>query len=127
MDSLDPDKLALVRERVKSFPLSAQRKAPRHKPGEKFLRGPIPMRWVNCAAQLPGKALHVGIILWHLAGLKHQAGTVTLSSAPLEAMGIKRTTGYRALAVLETAGLISVKRRPGCAPVVTLLDGTVDT
>ncbi len=26
-----------------------------------FLKGPIPMNWLECAGKLPGKALHVAI------------------------------------------------------------------
>jgi DNA-binding MarR family transcriptional regulator len=121
MDSLDPDKLALARGQGKPLQPRAQRKAPRHKPGEKFLKGPISMNWLNQAARLPGKALHVGIALWHLAGLSRQAGTVSLSATVLRDMGISRTTGYRALAALEKAGLVRVERQSGRLPRVTLL------
>jgi DNA-binding MarR family transcriptional regulator len=121
MDRFNPDQLALARGPVKPLPLAAQRKAPRHQPGEKFLKGPIPMNWLNRAAGLPGKALHVGIALWHLAGLTRHVSTVSLSATVLRDMGISRTTGYRALAALEEAGLVRVERQPGRLSRVTIL------
>lgn len=38
-------------------------------PGKTFLKGPIPLPWLQGAARLPGKALHVGVVLWFLSGL----------------------------------------------------------
>jgi hypothetical protein len=34
------------------------RRPPRHRRGERFLKGPIPWPWISAAAALPGKALH---------------------------------------------------------------------
>ena len=31
---------------------------------EPFIAGPLPLEWINHAASLPGKALHVGLALW---------------------------------------------------------------
>ncbi len=118
MDTPEPDQLRL-RGRPQLL-LSPGCKAPRHWPGDKFLKGPVPMNWLNAAARLPGKALHMGIAVWHLSGLNRSARTVTLTTTVLREMGIRRTTGYRALAALEQAGLVSVVRQPGRAPVVTL-------
>jgi hypothetical protein len=118
MDAFDPKKLAYRRE-VKQLPKA---KPPRPGPGEKFLMGPIPWSWLSKAARLKGHALHVGIALWFLAGLKKR-GTVTLSSSVLKDLGVSRFSGYRALQALESAGLISVDRHIGRNPVVTILDG----
>lgn len=66
-----------------------RRKSQRFGPGQKFLRGPIPWDWLSGAARLPGKALQVGLAIWHLAGLKN-AMTVELSRVPLESLGVTR-------------------------------------
>ena len=98
-------------------------KAPRHKTGEHFLRGPIPMDWL-CAASIAtgyGSGFKVAIALWYLSGLNHQASTVKLSGSVQRKMGIKRHAGYRGLVALESAGLVSVDRHPGRSPVVTIL------
>lgn len=117
MDAFDPKKLAYRRE-VKRSPKA---KPPRPGPGEKFLKGPILWSWIAKAARLKGHALHVGMALWFLAGIKRD-GTITLSGSVLEDLGVSRHSGYRALHALESAGLISVDRHTGRNPMVTILD-----
>jgi hypothetical protein len=34
----------------------------------RFLRGPVPLEWLQQAAQLPGRAFHAGVALWFLEG-----------------------------------------------------------
>jgi hypothetical protein len=36
---------------------------------ERFLKGPVPLAWLQAAARLPGRSLHVGMVLWYVAGL----------------------------------------------------------
>lgn len=88
-----------------------------------FLKGPIPLAWLNRAGQLPGKTLHVGVVLWYLGGLTKSA-TVRLGGKALTALGVSRDAKYDAVKRLREAGLISVEQRPGQAPLVTLL--TID-
>jgi len=118
MEALDPKKLTFHRE-VKRPPKA---KLPRPGPGEKFLKGPIPWLWLSKGAILKGQALHVGIALWFLAGIK-RSQTVALSNSVLQDLGVSRFSGYRALHTLESAGLISVNRHTGRNPVVKILDG----
>lgn len=103
-------------------------KAPRHKKGEHFLRGPIPMEWVYLASTASGNGcgFNVAMALWYLSGLNHQSSTVKLSGKVLRKMGIQRHAGYRGLNALESAGLVSVERHPGRSPVVTLLNTVAD-
>jgi hypothetical protein len=93
---------------------------PRHKHGEKFLKGPIPENWLAQAAQQPGKAFHVAIAIWFRAGIARKRKT-ELSQKTLRGWGIKRNSAYRALAALEKVNLISVERHRGRNPVVTIL------
>ena len=108
-----------IRDSDQSF--SAKKKLPRHKPGEKFLKGPIPLVWLEAAAKLPGKALHVGIEIWFWAGIKGPEG-IKLSTASLIKFGVERHSAYRAVNALENAGLISVIRHKGRKPIVSLID-----
>lgn len=97
-------------------------KIPRHKVGQKFLKGPIPLDWLSLAAIQPGKTLHVAIALWFWVGLRKSC-QVGLSMAWLEkTFGMNRYAGYRGLATLERAGLISVVRHQGRKSLVTLLE-----
>ncbi len=86
---------------------------------KRFLKGPIPLNWLAKAAQQSGKALHAGIALWWLKGLK-RSWKVALSQSILNLFGVSRYSGYRGLTKLEKAGLLSVVRHPGRNPIVTL-------
>ena len=94
------------------------RRLPHHRPGELFVKGPIPWAWLTQAARLPGKALHVAIVIWFLAGMRRKR-EILMASKYLELAGVKRHSAYRGLQHLEAAGLISVERRRGRSPVIT--------
>jgi hypothetical protein len=94
---------------------------PRHKAGELFLRGPIPWRWVQAAARLPGRALAVGCVLWHLIGLR-KCHMVRLSPSKTRSLGLSPRVARRGLKALEEAGLVAVDRHRGRSPDVTVLD-----
>ena len=88
--------------------------------GAGFIKGPLPLPWMQCAAQLPGKTLQVALALWYLAGLQ-KTRTVRLATKSLSLMGVSRDAKYDGLARLAQEGLVSVEQKPGHAPVVTLL------
>jgi hypothetical protein len=122
MPRIDIEKIRLKTPTPTFTNAQDQNALPRVGKGETFLKGPIPMRWLNHAASLPGKALHVGIIAWFLAGIEGKA-TIRFSQARLREMGILRNAGYRALDALENAGLVKVERKAGRLPIVTILSG----
>ncbi len=105
-------------------PLVSTGKAPRHQPGEHFLRGPIPMKWLSAASSASGRGsgLKVALAIWYLSGLNGQSHTVKLQTAALRNLGVDRHAAYRGLKALEEAGLVRVQRHPGRTPVVTLLE-----
>ncbi len=96
-----------------------QLSVPLHRGGELFVRGPIPWAWLTAAARLPGRALHVGIVLWLESGFRTSA-VVALSQQRLRDLGVDRYAGYRGLSRLEQADLVDVQRHPGRLSVVTL-------
>ena len=100
------------------IPAGREKRPPRHKPGEKFLKGPIPWRWVEVAASLRGKALAVGLVVWREAGCRNER-SVPLN---LSSLGLPRRTAQRALQALEAAGLVVVEHRKGRPARVTLCD-----
>lgn len=85
-----------------------------------FIKGPLPLDWMQRAACLPGKTLQVALTLWYLAGLQ-KTRTVRLGSKQLAAMGVSRDAKAEALARLADAALVLVDQQPGQAPMVTLL------
>ena len=101
---------------------------PRPKPSKShwiagpFLKGPIPMNWLSVAAKLRGKApLAVALAVWFEAG-RRRSKVVRLTSAVLNRFSVNRKAKYTALAVLEKAGLIRVRREARKNPVVTIID-----
>ncbi len=94
----------------------------RRAPSKLFLRGPVTWAWIERAAVLPGKALHVALVVQLLVGMCKEK-RVRLGPKYLKQMGVSRHAGYRALAELEKAGLVSVNRCRGKSPEVTAVDG----
>lgn len=82
---------------------------------ELFIRGPIPIPWVEKVAKLPGKALALAVGLWWLHGMA-KGGEVTVSRKMLERLNISRDAAADGLLRLEKAGLIRVTRAPGNRP-----------
>jgi hypothetical protein len=95
---------------------------PRHKPGEKFLKGPIPLNWLGMAAAQPGKALHVGLAIWFWAGVRRSRQVPFRMLWLKTTLGVDRCSAYRGLDALERVGLVSVIRHRGRKSLVTLLD-----
>ena len=85
-----------------------------------FLKGPIPMAWLNEAAKLPGKALNLGIAIWWLAGMS-KTTAFKLTGKALDQLDISRDAASSALKRLEAQGLIRVQRLPGQRPTVEIL------
>ncbi len=80
----------------------------------------IPLSWIQQASRLPGKSLHVGIVLWYLAGVSKSL-TVKLTRSWLRRFGLHPETGRRGLRALERAKLVHVERSGKKSPRVTLL------
>ena len=122
---MDVDKLRLPES---GWPFHAPEKPTRRQRQPKeFLRGPVPIAWLARAGSLRGKALEVALAIWFRVGCGGKRSDVRLSAQTLARFGVGRKAGYRALAVLESAGLISVRRRRGASPLVTVLDVADDT
>lgn len=100
-----------------------KKRAPKHSKGELFLCGPVPWNWLSTAAQTCGKgsALQVGLAIWFLSGLNDKSATVKLTNKTLHSLGVKRNAGYRGLQTLEDNKLVSVIRKRGASPIVTIL------
>ena len=80
----------------------------------------IPLPWIQQAFRLPGKSLHVGIVLWYLAGVSKSL-TVKWTRSWLRRFGLHHETGRRGLHALEKTKLVVVKRSGKKSPCVTLL------
>lgn len=118
MEALTQDRFQLSDSDLQS--LAGRKRLPRHRRGERFLRGPIPWSWIAVAMKLPGRAWHVGTIVWFLAGLQ-KSSVVSIQYGLAKGAGLDRQVVRRGLRQLELAGLVLVERKPGRCPVVTLL------
>lgn len=104
------------------LPRERRHRVPRHKPGERFLRGPIPLDWLIAAGRLTGRALHVALAIWYQAGRQRKGEVGFSARLPADLFEMDRSTATRALRDLERAGLVQVTWAPGRAPRVRLLD-----
>ena len=80
----------------------------------------VPMTWVErLAPQRSAAAWAIAMRLLHL-DWKSAGQPVVLGNAALRELGVGPEGKKSGLAILEGLGLVSVKRRPGCAPRATL-------
>ena len=85
-----------------------------------FLRGPIPMDWLSKAANLSGKTLHLANALWWLKGMD-KTQPFKLTQKALDLMHVSRDAASDGLGRLEKSGLITVERKAGQRPTITIL------
>ncbi len=85
-----------------------------------FIKGPVPVAWLAAAAKLPGKALNVGLAIHWLAGMS--AGKpFKMTRRSQELFALSDDAARDGLQRLEGAGLITVLRRPGQRPLISIL------
>jgi hypothetical protein len=95
----------------REVPTSVSRRAKQHHQ-EPFVRGPIPTRLIRAVWALPGRPV---MVLWAIYYRLALTGDpwVTLPERVMAEFVFDRATKSRALAEMERAGLIQVKRTPG--------------
>ena len=104
----------------KNRPLNVQKNCGDYQTGKKFIKGPISLKWISKAARLPGKALHVALVLKFLEGVTRKQ-KIPLSNRILKIFGVDRYAKARSLKELEKANLIVVTRKRGRSPIVKIL------
>jgi hypothetical protein len=119
-DSFDVDRFRLTVQEV-DLPNDPPVSHPRKKRA-RFLRGPVPWEWICKAMTLGRGPLALGMVLWHLRGLK-RSDSFRLPPSATQCVG-DRITVYRSLRALERAGLVHVERHQGRGPTVSLIDRT---
>jgi hypothetical protein len=85
-----------------------------------YIKGPIPIKWLDKAAKLPGKALNVALALWWLYGMAKRK-PFKLTQQALDFMHVGRDAVGDGLTRLEQAGLIQVERKPGQRPAISII------
>ena len=117
-DSWDVNRLRLP-EGIVGNPTPSKR-PPRHRPGEAFIKGPVPYSWMAAACRLPGSGLHVASTYWYLCH-RYQGPNRYGLDALARSLEISDDTVRRALHSAEEAGLLSVVREPGCKLAVSII------
>ena len=97
--------------------LSEGKTVSNHRP----LYGPIPWAWLLPALRLSGPALQVAMACWIMVGWERSAEFELGLSAWAE-LGLSRFSAGRGLECLRGSGLVSVARRSGRSPSVSILD-----
>ncbi len=101
--------------------LSTRRRPPRHRSGDPFIKGPIPYAWIASASRLPGAGLRVAMACRFLCCRFRRPNRWGLG-AIARGLEISSDSARRGLHAAELAGLLAVKREPGCKLAVAVLD-----
>ena len=90
------------------------------RPLQPFIHMNVYLDWVTRVTRIGGKAPSVAFALLFLAGVK-KADRFSLTSKVNEIACCERKALYRALAQMESEGLIAISRRQGRKPIVQLI------
>ena len=87
--------------------------------GGRFIKGPIPLDWIEVAIPLGRKAINVAMAIWYCYGFKHET-EIKLTPTKLKPFRVTTETARTILHKFEAAGLVSVDRKQGRSPLVTI-------
>jgi hypothetical protein len=87
----------------------------------KFIKGPIPLAWLDGVLLMGGRALNVALAIWYQVGLR-KSKTITLPRTTTKLFRVTRHNVWRALKRMEEARMIFVLRRKGKLSHITILD-----
>jgi len=89
-----------------------------------FLKGPVSFDWLRKAACLPGKSLHVAILIWFHYQLTKKTWFY-LQTKFLKEFQISRRCLYSSLRALERAHLIETERNPGKKILIRVVNSKI--
>ena len=114
---VDLDRYRLPAELVGE--LLSRRRPPRHRPGESFIKGPIPFDWVASASRLPGSGFRVAMACRFLC-CRYRAPNRWGLESIARGLCLSSKSTRRGLHAAELAGVLTVERRPGCKLAVSI-------
>jgi hypothetical protein len=85
----------------------------------RFSLGLFPFAWIKACREAHPEAVSLALVIHGYARMR--GGPVSVSEALGQQIGMSRKIRYRALAALEAAGLVRVERKPGRAPLATVV------
>ena len=98
---------------------------------KEYIRGPLPLNWLQRASTISRTACVVGLIIWRIAYLKklwgHSnqrqiSGAIKLTTQTCMKWGVCGNSKNTALRLMEKAGLIRLELKRGRSPVVQIID-----
>lgn len=100
-------------------PAPTQKQARRGHPGEKFLRGPVPIPWLAAAHRQCKSAMGIAIALWLEIGMRDNREPIKVTQKIRRHMGLSNDQSRRGIHALAAAGLLRVCKggRGRCAIV----------
>ena len=119
-DPFDVEALRLPDSSVGALHGQLPKRPPRHRQGEQFLKGPIPWPWLLPVLKMPGRSVHVALLLWKEVGYRNRRSIEFNLSRAAVVLGVDPTTAREALRTLELAGLVTVRVIPGRPLEVTI-------
>jgi hypothetical protein len=104
--------------------LNGDRRKTKHNPPRKQYRlfiPAVPLEWIYPVFLMPQKSvLHVALIIWQKTRMRRNQ-EYKLNLSRMQEWGLSAKSAGEALAILERAGLVCVKRKPGCAALVKVV------
>jgi len=91
-----------------------------HFQSEPFLKGPIPISWLNQVSSLPGKTLHVALAIRWLSDMNN-GKPIKLTRKALQLFSVSTDAALDAIKRMENAGLIKVQRLPGQRAIIEIV------
>jgi hypothetical protein len=105
----------------KSKALADRKRLPRHRPGDPFIKGPIPYSRIASACRLPGSGLQVAMDYRFLC-CRFKGSNRWEPTKILKGLRISDDSVRGRLRSAELAGLLSASRERGCKLVNSILD-----
>ena len=126
-----PGSVALATAVVESSPRSKRDRNRIPRQTGAFIRGPIPLAWLEVVLRLPGRApLAVALALVYQSGLEG-ATTVRFTHKLMQRFRVAPRSASRTLERLQAEGLVRIHRPPGSCREVEILnmdgDVSIDT
>lgn len=99
----------------------AKQLVPKHRPGESFIKGPLPLSWFKVAATCGGRSVDVALLVWYAVNW-YRSNPAKLTPNILREFDIHPKTARSILRKLAAVGLVDVEFHRGRSPLVTIKD-----
>ena len=99
---------------------------------KQFIRGPLPLEWLQKASNISRTAGVVGLIIWGIAyqrklwgygSQRRTSGHIKVTTQNCMKWGVCGNSKNTALRLMDEAGLIRLDLKRGRSPIVQIIDG----